>query len=83
METLKRIIWNLIPYDLEIAMRSILQPGFKNRHIAKARETGHKITEIETLSRPEKKISIVFFATFRRYGTPACQLFRPRWRTPN
>lgn len=81
METLKRIIWNLVPYDLEIVVRSIIQPGFKSRHVKKAREIGHKIDEIEARPR-KKKISVVFVCHFPSVWNTGRSAFQAALKDP-
>ena len=59
-ERIKQLIWNHVPYDVEIMLRACLQPDFRKRHIEQAEMVSHRLPRIEVASRGKSKPTVVF-----------------------
>lgn len=82
MERLKRIIWRLVPYDMEIRLRCLLQPGFRRRHRAQAGQTALQIARIEQRPRDGQKLRIVFFCYDPAYWNACRPVFEAALADP-
>ena len=82
MEWVKRLIWRLIPYDMEIRLRCTLQPGFRKKHIAIAARVSQHIAEIERKARAGRKIRIVFFCYSPSYWNACRSVFEAAMADP-
>ncbi len=72
MDRVKQWIWRLIPYDLEVFLRCIFQPGFRKRHTAAATRTYRHITAMERRIQTGRKIRVIFFCYSPSYWN-ACR----------
>lgn len=61
MDALKAFVWNWIPYDLEVAIRSAVEPGFRKKHMERAHDGWRKVSEIEKHRKSTSKVSVAFF----------------------
>ena len=83
MEVLKQLIWNLIPYDLEIAIRAAIQPSYKSWHAAREKSTEQKIAKIESKSGKNEKIIVVFFCSFPSIWNSSMSAFQAAREDPD
>lgn len=83
MEKLKRLIWKLLPYDLEVTIRAVLQPGFRRRHIARAERVRREAENKEAAPQKGKKISIIFFCHHPSIWNSMISTFRAALEDPS
>lgn len=83
VEKLKWLVWKLIPYDLEVAIRAVLQPGFRKKHAACAERIGWEDTKKKAVLQKNKKISVVFFCHFPSIWNSSMSAFQAALEDPN
>lgn len=82
MERLKGIFWRLVPYDREIHLRCMLQPGFKRRHIAQAEQTAQHVARLERRPRDGRRIRVAFFCYSPAYWNASRPVFEAAVKDP-
>ena len=83
MVKLKQFVWNLFPYTVEIFIRELLIPSFREARIANNIHLRQNILKIENNRKIKMgKIKVVFFCQFPSMWNSCCTAFRAALNDP-
>lgn len=84
MVKLKQFIWNLFPYTVEIFIRELLVPSFRQTRMVNNIHLRQNILKIENNKKIKiEKIKIVFFCQFPSMWNSCCTAFKAALNDPD